>query len=98
MTINENQKYEAEAQRRRQRAGRCLDGGLENAISRAGGEFHGFSIKIGSVDYLMTLRATFPSGRCVAFVGGDSLLGVITKATNMGTNDALKWRADRYAR
>jgi hypothetical protein len=98
MKRDQNLTYEEAAAKLRNQAGRSLEGGLEAAVSRAGGELHGFSIKIGEQDYLMSLRATFPAGRMIAFVGADSMAQCFTKAAYAAGSDTMRWRVDKYAR
>jgi len=98
MNTNERARREALTARRRQKAGKALDGGLESAVQRAGGELLGFSVKIGELDYLMTLRARFPAGRRVSFVGADSLVHLVPKVMVLAGNDELKWKEDKFAK
>lgn len=75
---------------------RALEGGLDQAIGRAGGELYGFSVKANYDDCLLVLRAGFPSGPCVAFVGGYSAAQCLVKATREAGTDNLRWRQDKF--
>lgn len=77
-------------------AGRASDGGLQKAVEHNGGELLGLSVKFGQADCLVTLRAVFPGGRMVAFVGGDSLMSCLVKVHRDGFDGKLKWRTDKY--
>ncbi len=73
-------------------------GGLDSAVSQAGGNLTGLTIKFSGVDCLLVVKARFPAGPVVAFVGADDLAGCFIKATREAGSDALRWRADKYAR
>lgn len=75
---------------------KAVDYELEGAIGRNGGTLNGFSVKFGDEDYLVTLRATFPAGAQIAFVGGSTLGGVLVKAVREAMADRLSWREDRF--
>ena len=77
---------------------RVCESGLVAAVERNGGELLGLSAKLSEWETLVTLRAEFPAGRMIAFVGGDSLATALLKAWSEANNDKLKWREDRYAR
>jgi hypothetical protein len=87
-----------EEKRAKQRlyVGKVCEGGLESAVSRMGGELRGFSVKMSGVDVLVTLRADFPAGRMIAFVGGSTLGNALAKAFRDGHSDALRWRVDKW--
>lgn len=92
-----DQKIEDRARRAKESALLALYGGLEDAISHAGGELTGFSVKLRGYDTLMTVRALFPAGAQVAFVGAEDLPAVFVKAMKEGKRDELRWRGDTYA-
>lgn len=86
------------ALRRNVRIGRLADYGLVDAVSRAGGQLLGLSVKFGNGDVLVTLRVLMPKGRVIAFVGAETLGAALIKAARQANNDGLKWKDDRYAR
>lgn len=88
---------ETAATRHIERTYRCLTGGLATAVNYAGGQLVGISIKYTEFDVLLTLRAEFPGGRMVCFVGASDLAQGFVKATRDAGRDALRWRKDRYA-
>jgi hypothetical protein len=88
---------EAAQEKRLRAAGKVVDGGLVEGVSRAGGELLGFSVKLSPYDVLITLRAEFPGGRMVGFIGGETLSGALVKAQREAASDAIKWREDRWA-
>jgi hypothetical protein len=71
-------------------------GGLEKAVDRMGGEMTGVNFKVGDYDYLAIIKAEFPAGPQVCFVGGSSIGDVLQKAASSGWQDKLSWRPDRY--
>lgn len=73
-------------------------GGLEKAVQANGGELHGFSVKLNGGDCLITLRAVFPEGGLITFVGAEDLPAALRKAVKEGHRDTLGWREDRYAK
>jgi len=93
----EKAQEQAEAKRLRDVAG-SIDGGLVDAIGRAGGVLTGFSVKLNEYDVFMTLRVHMPAGPMIAFVGAETLSGVFLKATREALSDVLKFRVDKYAR
>jgi hypothetical protein len=76
---------------------KAVDGGLDAAVSRAGGELTGYSVKFGYEDCLMVLKAVFPAGPMVAFVGAGDASGCYLKATREAGSDSLQWRQDKWA-
>lgn len=98
MTSPKEHSQAAMAERKRLRGGRILDGGLARAISHAGGELVGFSVKLSQDDCLVVLKADFPGGRMVGFVGGETLIGTLLKATSEAKGDHVRWRADRWVK
>ena len=76
----------------------ACDGALMAAVEHSGGVLLGMSVKFEPYEALITLRAEFPGGRMVAFVGGDSLASCLLKVVREGRRDGLKWRPDRYAK
>lgn len=80
-----------------ERTYRCLAGGLATGVNYSGGQLVGLSIKYSDYTVLMTLRAEFPGGRMVCFVGADDLPKAFIKATRKAGQDGLRWRKDRYA-
>lgn len=90
------QSVEDRAKRERSRVVRSVYGGLEAAVERAGGQLVGLSVSWRGTDVLMTLRAQFPAGRMVGFVGAADLPAVFVKAVREAGNDGVRWREDSY--
>lgn len=90
------QEIEDRARKQKDAAVFALYGGLTGAVAHGGGELYGFSVKMQEGDCLMTLRAIFPAGRQVAFVGSDDLVGVFVKAVREARTDQLRWREDNF--
>lgn len=82
--------------RRAKKLEEVLDHGLAGSIAYQGGELTGFSMKIGNVDYLVTLRAYFPAGHRISWVGAESMTEVILKAERLAAEGGLQWKEDRY--
>ena len=74
----------------------AMYGGLSDAITYSGGDLHGLSMKMNAVECLMTLRADFPAGAMVAFVGGEDMASCLTKAVREATGERLAWRTDYF--
>lgn len=77
---------------------KAVEYALQGAVERSGGEYHGFAYKHHEGDGLLIIKALFPSGQQVAFCGASDLGSCLTKATRLGNQDNLPWRADKYAR
>lgn len=75
----------------------AIEFNLAAAVGHSGGELLGFSAKLNHADCLLILRAQFPGGLQVAFVGSSSLADALRKGVRLGLADELNWRADRYA-
>lgn len=75
----------------------AVEFGLSGAIAHTGGVLLGFSAKLQESDCLLVLRARFPGGPQVCFVGADSLANALRKSVREGLADNLRWREDRYA-
>lgn len=75
-----------------------LNGGLDAAVGRAGGELLGFSVKGGELDCLVVVRAEFPAGGQVAFFGGTDLPSTLIKAEAELKADRARWREDRFSK
>lgn len=71
-------------------------GGLEAGVGRAGGMLTGISVKFGADGCLLTIKAEFPAGAMVGFVGGDDLPGVLRKGAGDAARDAVTWREDKW--
>ncbi len=74
----------------------AVEGGLEVAVGRCGGTLTGLAVKGGEGDCLLVIKAVFPGGPQVAFVGGDNLGSSLIKAVREASQDKLRWREDRY--
>ncbi len=96
MTRQLEQASEDRASRRRNLLYKAVDRGLEAAVERAGGQLQGFSIKLSSWEVLMTLRADFPAGPMVGFVGGADLEACMIKGMQLAGRDEIKWREDKW--
>lgn len=96
MTRSTEANAEEKQQRRALALLRCTEGGLVEAVEAGGGELTGFSAKMGEWDCLLTLRAVFPSGPCIGFIGGETLGGCLLKAVAQAKKDAIGWRVDNF--
>lgn len=90
------QKMEERARREREQALLAIYGGLSDAVERAGGALSGFSAKMSDWDCLLVLRAEFPGGKMVAFVGAADLPNALIKAVREGKRDELRWKPDKW--
>ena len=98
MTRQLEQGMEDKSRNRAIRLARTLDQGLSDAVERAGGELLGLSVRYGEFDVLMTVKAVFPGGQMVAFVGAGSMGDCFLKAEREGKQDQLRWKPDRWAK
>lgn len=96
MSRQHDQASEDRRHRLRQEAGKAADEGLQGAVERMGGDLLGLSVKWTGYDCLLTLRAEFPAGRMVCFVGSGGLAQCLVKACSEAKIDGLKWRADKF--
>jgi hypothetical protein len=91
---------EAKAEERQARRDKAVlsavCGGLHDAVGYAGGELVGLSVRIGFRDCLIVLKAEFPAGPQVAFVGSESLDGALIKGVREARGGTLSWRPDQY--
>jgi hypothetical protein len=92
------QEWEDKARRDRESVTAAVCGGLVLAVAHGGGELVGLSLKITDFDALMTVRAAFPGGRMIAFVGAGDMAECFKKATREAKMDALRWKPDKYAK
>lgn len=74
----------------------AVEGGLEAAVSRAGGVLTGLAVKFRGTDVLLVIKAELPAGSMVAFVGSTGLAEVLRKAMSEAGRDTLRWREDIY--
>jgi hypothetical protein len=74
----------------------AVEGGLNDAIERSGGMLGGFSVKLNGGDCLLILKADFPAGSQISFVGANDFSEAIIKAVRLGNQDKLVWKADKY--
>jgi hypothetical protein len=87
---------EARMAREREATLLAVYGGLESGVERAGGELIGISVRIQAMDCLLTLRAVFPAGAMVGFVGGEDLAAVMRKAAGEAARDQVRWQEDKW--
>lgn len=96
MSKKDTEKTETKIARRAEALEECCDHSLAGMVAYAGGTLTGFSIKIGRVDTLLTVRALFPAGHMIAWVGGESIVEVLLKSVRLASADSLRWKADKY--
>ena len=76
---------------------KACNGGLEQAVAHAGGVLQGLSIRIDEYEVLVTIKAEFPAGAQVAFVGAEDVAGALRKGMREAERDMLRWKADKWA-
>lgn len=74
----------------------AIEGGLSEAVSRAGGELTGLGVNLRGGDCLLVIKAVLAGKRQIAFVGAADLPNALVKAMREGNADKLAWRADKY--
>lgn len=87
---------EKKAPRRAVKLEEVLTHGLSGTIAYQGGELTGFSMKVGNVDFLLTLRAHFPAGHLISWVGASSMVEVFLKAERLAAEGRMEWHGDKY--
>lgn len=80
----------------RQGALLAVYGGLESGVAHAGGILVGMSVRFSEGDCLITLKADFPAGRMVGFVGGENFADTLRRAAGDAVRDNVKWREDKW--
>ena len=75
----------------------ACESGLAAAVSRAGGELTGLGVRYSTMDVLITIKAVFPAGPQICFVGGETIGKALVKGMREAYLDRLKWRPDKYA-
>lgn len=96
MSKTEDSSVDVVVDRRAKKLEEVLDHGLAGTIAYQGGEFTGFSMKVGNVDYLLTLRAHFPAGHLISWVGASGMAEVILKAERLAAEGRMEWQGDKY--
>lgn len=74
----------------------ALCGGLSDAVQHSGGVLGGFSVRISGGDCLLILKAEFPAGSQISFVGAEDFQDAVLKAVREARQDKLRWRADKF--
>lgn len=77
---------------------RALDFELVGALEGQGTTLCGLALRFDDFDCLMTLKARMGSSQKVCFVGSDSIINCILKATREAHDDLLRWQKDKYAK
>lgn len=75
----------------------AIAGELEAAVSYAGAELTGFSMRLSEEETLMTLRVVLAGRRQVAFVASGTMAQCLAKAVRDAKSDKLRWKADKFA-
>jgi len=96
IAMDDGRVMEKRQQTTRRRLEQACYGGLEAAVERAGGELTGLAMRTNDGSVLLTLKARFPAGHVVGFVGSDSIAGCLLKAVVDAKRDAVRWKPDQY--
>jgi hypothetical protein len=96
MTRQNEQAAEDRAARFQKLLRKSIDGGLESAVTRAGGQLLGVSFKLGEWEVLMVLKADFPGGPQVGFIGASSIGECFVKGMMEAAADKVRWREDKW--
>jgi hypothetical protein len=70
---------------------------LEDVFRFEGSRLLGFSVKLGTADCLITVRALREGVPQVAFVGGETMPNTLLKVVRDAKADNLRWRDDKYS-
>lgn len=90
------QTIEERAARERAALLRNIYGGLEAAVEHVGGELTGISVTYRGDSVLMTVRAQFPAGKRVCFVGSDDLGATFAKCGREVQSGRARWKEDKW--
>lgn len=96
MTRQLDKKKEEKEARRRVALVKALEFELADNLDLAGITLLGFAVKWDAFECLMTVKADIGGVRHVAFVGSDSVINAIIKATVAAKYDRLRWKEDVY--
>lgn len=69
---------------------------LTRAVERSGAILLGFSVKLGPVDTLLTVRVELAGRPQVAFIGAADLGTCFIKAVGLAKRDKLEYRASKF--
>lgn len=75
-----------------------LEGGLVEAVGRAGGDLVGIAIHWRGDGWLAIVKVELAGRRQIAFVGAETLAKLFVKITREANRDKLSWRDDKYAK
>lgn len=75
---------------------KALEFELVGALESQGMELRGFAVRYDAFNCLMTIKVDFQGDRKVAFVGSDTIMNCIIKASNDASYHRLKWSLDKY--
>ena len=75
-----------------------LNGGFNHRVEVLGGELLSVTMRMMPGDCLLVIRAEFPGGRRVAFVGSSNAAYAVKKAEKELRENTLRWRQDKYAK
>lgn len=90
------QRSEDKAKRFNQLLRKAANGGLAEAVEYAGGELTGLAFKISPWEVLLTIKADFPGGPMVGFVGAGGVGECMVKAMIEAKRDGVRWRPDKW--
>lgn len=75
---------------------KALEFGLVGALENQGIDLLGFAFKYDAWNCLMTIKAEVGGFRQICFVGSDTVINCILKASADASNSRLKWRRDKF--
>ena len=75
---------------------RNIYGGLRDSVRHVGAEMQGISVSYRGEGVLLTVRADFPAGRMVCFVGADDLGAAFAKSGREVKSGRARWREDKW--
>lgn len=98
MNKKENGKTLSQLERTNEAAKKAVAGGLEDAVSWAGAELQGFSMRLTEEETLMTMRVIMSGEARVCFVASGTMAQCFAKAVREAKKDKLVFKTDRYAK
>jgi hypothetical protein len=76
---------------------RAVEFELLRSVEVEGVALLGFSVRLGEMECLVTLRAVRDGVKSVSFVGGEDLGGCLIKCVREAKKDNLTWKVDSFA-
>lgn len=87
---------DARMKREREATLLAVYGALVDGVERGGGELLRASFVFTEGDCLCVLKARFPAGVMIGFVGAEDFAQALRKATTESSRDGIHWKEDKW--